>query len=213
MEHYKQMLTKVYLEVRSPQIMVGSIVMNCNPFTLGHRYLIEQCANKCDVLMVFVVQEDKSFFPFEDRIRLVREGNRDLKNVYVLESGKFILSSRTFEGYFNKSKLQDRFVDSSEDVTLFAREIAPAAHIQVRFAGTEPFDTVTRQYNRTLAAILPQYGIRFEEIPRLEKCGEVISASKVRRLLEEGKWDDIRKIVPDITFSYLINKFRNLTIA
>lgn len=207
LDHYKQMLAKVYTGIQSPQVVIGCIVMNCNPFTLGHRYLIEQCAKKCDILMVFVVQEDKSFFPFEDRIHLVREGNRDLENVYVLESGKFILSSRTFEGYFNKSKLQDRIVDSSEDVTLFAREIAPAAHIQVRFAGTEPLDTVTRQYNRTLAVILPQYGIRFEEIPRLEKCGEVISASKVRRLLEERKWDDIQQIVPDITYSYLINKF------
>lgn len=207
LDHYKQMLAKVYSGIRSSQTVVGSIVMNCNPFTLGHRYLIEQCAKKCDILMVFVVQEDKSYFPFEDRIRLVREGNRDLENVYILESGKFILSSRTFEGYFNKSKLQDRIVDSSEDVTLFAREIAPAAHIQVRFAGTEPLDTVTRQYNWTLAAILPQYGIRFEEIPRLENCGEVISASKVRELLKERKWDDIRQIVPDITYSYLINRF------
>lgn len=207
LDHYKQMLAQFYSGIQSPQIVVGSIVMNCNPFTLGHRYLIEQCAKKCDVLIVFVVQEDKSFFHFEDRIRLVREGNRDLENVYVLESGKFILSSRTFEGYFNKSKLQNRIVDSSEDVTLFAKEIAPAAHIQVRFAGTEPLDTVTQQYNRTLAMLLPQYGIRFEEIPRLEKCGEVISASKVRRLLEGKKWDDIRKLVPDITFSYLINRF------
>lgn len=74
--------------------------------------------------------------------------------------------------------------------------------------GTELLDTVTNQYNRTLAAILPQYGIRFEEVPRLEECGEVISASKVRRLLEERKWDDIRKLVPDVTYSYLMEKTR-----
>lgn len=208
LDHYKQMLSQIYLNIQDPQAVVGSIVMNCNPFTLGHRYLIEQCAKKCDILRVFVVQENKSFFPFDDRFRLVKEGCRDLENVYVLESGKFILSSLTFSEYFNKSSLQDRIVDSSEDVTFFAREIAPAAHIQVRFVGTELLDTVTNQYNRTLAAILPQYGIRFEEVPRLEECGEVISASKVRRLLEERKWDDIRKLVPDVTYSYLMEKTR-----
>lgn len=117
---------------------------------------MNECAKKCDMLIVFVVQEDKSYFPFADRIRLVREGCHDLENVCVIGSGKFILSALTFSGYFNKSRLQDRVVDSSEDVTLFADEIVPAAHIQVRFVETEPRDTVTNQYNRTLETVLSQ---------------------------------------------------------
>ncbi len=74
--------------------------MNCNPFTLGHRYLIETCAEKCDMLIVFVVQEDKSYFLFEDRLSLVQEGCSDLENVCVTGSGEFILSSLTFSEYF-----------------------------------------------------------------------------------------------------------------
>ena len=63
--------------------------MNCNPFTLGHRYLIEQASEKVDHLYVFVVEEDKSFFPFSDRIGLVKKGTADLKNITVKPSGKY----------------------------------------------------------------------------------------------------------------------------
>lgn len=208
LEAYKKKLEKIYSEYSKPKELVGAIVMNCNPFTLGHRYLIETCAKKCDMLIVFVVQEDKSFFSFEDRIRLVRAGCEGLENVRVVESGKFVLSSLTFSEYFNKSQLQDRVVDSSQDVTLFANEIAPAANIRVRFVGTEPLDTVTRQYNRTLEMILSRHGIGFEEIPRLKKDGNVISASRVREALENGDWETIRKLVPDTTFSYLTEKYQ-----
>lgn len=98
-------------------------------------------------------------------------------------------------------------MDSSEDFTLFLNEIVPAANIKVRFAGTEPLDTVTNQYNRTMEAILSQHGIRFEEVPRIEKNGKVISASRVRKLLESRKWELIQELVPDTTLSYLKERF------
>lgn len=207
LEEYKKSLVKLYSDYPKAKNLVGAIVMNCNPFTLGHRYLIETCAKKCDMLIVFVVQEDKSYFPFEDRLRLVKEGCSDLENVCVTGSGKFILSSLTFSEYFNKAQLQDRIVDSSEDITLFVNEIVPAANIKVRFAGTEPLDTVTNQYNRTMEAILSQHGIQFEEVSRIEKNGEVISASRVRKLLESRNWELIQEMVPDTTLSYLKERF------
>lgn len=207
LDEYKQSLAKLYLDYPKAKESVGAIVMNCNPFTLGHRYLIETCSKKCDMLIVFVVQEDKSYFPYEDRIRLVKEGCSDLENVCVTGSGKFILSSLTFSEYFNKAQLQDRIVDSSEDITLFVNEIVPAANIKVRFVGTEPLDTVTNQYNRTMEAILSQHGIRFEEVSRIEKNGKVISASRVRKLLESRKWELIQELVPNTTFSYLKKRF------
>lgn len=202
---YKKALTGWYDRTFSRTI--GSVVMNCNPFTLGHRFLIEQALTQCDFLIIFVVQEDMSRFPFEDRLRLVKEGVADLKNVAVLPSGKFVLSSLTFSEYFNKSELQDRTIDSSLDVTVFAREIAPCLHITKRFAGEEPFDTVTRQYNETMRRILPEYGIEFVEIPRktdvLGKREMAISASRVRDLLEKGDFDAIKPLVPENTFRYL----------
>lgn len=205
LEEYKKQLIDFYNEKFS--ITIGSIVMNCNPFTLGHRYLIEQALKQCDYLAVFVVQEDKSIFPFEDRLHLVSEGVADLPNVLVIPSGRFIISSLTFSEYFNKSELQEREIDTSNDILIFAREIAPCLHITKRFAGEEPLDKVTKQYNDSMRKLLPEYGIQFIEIPRVESAGEVISASRVRKLLEEKDFESIKKIVPESTFKYLIEKY------
>lgn len=202
---YQRILTEFYNSMFGMKI--GSIVMNANPFTLGHRYLIEQAVVQCHHLIVFVVQEDTSAFSFDDRLKLVEDGTADLKNVTVIPSSKFIISSLTFSEYFNKSELQDHVVDSSLDVTLFAREIAPCLKINVRFVGEEPHDKVTKQYNDTMRAILPQYDIEFVEIPRKELDGKPISASHVRALLKEKKFKEIAKIVPKTTFDYLTERF------
>lgn len=184
----------------------GAIVMNCNPFTLGHQYLIETAAGMVSHLYIFVVEEDKSIFPFADRIELVRRGTAHLKNVTVLPSGKFIISSLTFSDYFNKSSLQDTVIDTSMDVELFAEEIAPVLDIKVRFAGEEPLDKVTKQYNETMNKILPQHGIKFVEIPRKTFGEGVISASRVRKLLDENNFEEIGHLVPNSTYQYLVER-------
>ena len=166
--------------------IIGSVVMNCNPFTLGHRYLVETALQFCDRLIVFVVEEDKSDFPFQDRIDLVKKGLADLKNVVIVPSGNFIISTRTFAEYFNKSKLQDVKIDTSLAVTIFAKEIAPCLDISIRFVGTEPFDHVTAQYNESMDSILSQYGIEVKEIPRYEVKGQIVSASQVRHYMMSG---------------------------
>lgn len=182
---------------------IGAVVMNCNPFTLGHRYLIEESAKKVSLLICFVVQEDKSVFPFKDRIKLVKEGTKDLKNVLVLPGGKFMISTETFPEYFNKNHLQEMSINTTKDVRIFGKYIAPALEIKKRFVGTEPNDTVTEIYNRTLAEILPKYGIELIEIQRKQLKDEVISASYVRRLLQDGELDKIKDFVPETTYHYL----------
>jgi [citrate (pro-3S)-lyase] ligase len=162
-----------------------------------------------DFLVIFVVREDKSFFPFVDRIDLVERGIADLPNVAVTESGEFIISTTTFTEYFNKAQLQDMTIDATLDITLFAREIAPCLNILVRFVGSEPFDKVTAQYNRDLSALLPRYGIDFVELPRIRKDGDEISASRVRKLLEEKNFEEIRNLVPNVTYEYLIQNYKN----
>lgn len=200
LEDFKQKL-------REKKIPVGAIVMNCNPFTLGHEYLIEYASKRVKKLFVFVVEEDRSDFKFADRIKLVREGTKKFSNVEVLPSGKFMISQQTFSGYFNKENLQDVAVDSSEDVEIFAREIAPTLGITVRFVGEEPEDSVTRQYNENMKKILPRYNIEFCEIPRREISGEVISAKKVREALKVGDFEKIKKLVPKSTLKFLRENF------
>ena len=189
----------------------GAIVMNCNPFTFGHRYLIEIAAQRVDTLYIFVVQENKSFFPFEDRFRLVQLGTSDLENVVVIPSGKYVLSALTFPGYFMKDDNPDIVVDTSEDLRIFGQWIAPALGIGIRFAGEEPLDKVTRQYNESMRQVLPQYGVIFEEIPRKMEGDQVISASLVWKRMQENDFEGLKQYVPESTYLYLKERYAGIT--
>lgn len=199
---YQNELKRIYADI-APKI--GAVVMNCNPFTLGHYYLVREALKQCDRLIVFVVEEDKSDFSFQDRIEMVRQGLADVKNTVIIPSGKFILSALTFREYFNKSDIQDISVDTSFDLTIFAKEIAPCLHISMRFVGSEPFDKITAQYNASMRSVLSSYGIEVVEIDRYSINGKIVSASAVRKLLAQKKWEEITSLVPKTTFDYLYN--------
>ena len=181
----------------------GAIVMNCNPFTLGHRYLIETASSQVDVLYIFVLEEDKSFFKFNDRIELVRQGTKDLENVVVLPSGRYVISTETLPGYFDKEKNPYAELDATEDLEIFSQVIAKEFDIKVRFAGEEPNDPFTRKYNDYMRRLLPKNGVEFIEIPRKECGNQAISASLVRKHLKEKNFDEIEKLVPPTTLEYL----------
>lgn len=181
----------------------GAIVMNCNPFTKGHRYLIEQAAEQVDLLYIFVVEEDKSVYKFADRIEMVRRGTADLKNVHVIPSGKYILSKETFSQYFEKDNVE-QIDDMDYDVRIFGEVVAKELGITTRFVGEEPFDKVTRKYNETMKRILPEYGIRVVEIPRVALAGgKTISASVVRKALCEDDKELVQSMLPESTLEYL----------
>jgi [citrate (pro-3S)-lyase] ligase len=182
---------------------IGSIVMNCNPFTFGHRYLIETAYKNVDHLFIFVVEEDKSFFNFEDRMQMIKNVVADLEHITVLPSGRYIISTETLPGYFIKDALQNVKLDASKDLDIFGNIIAKSLNISVRFAGEEPIDAFTRQYNETMKRMLPERGVEFIEIPRVCKGDSVISASRVRKLMKEKKHEEIRKLVPMTTYDYL----------
>jgi len=184
----------------------GAIVMNCNPFTYGHQYLIETAARLVEILYIFVVEEDKSVFSFEERYRMVCEGTKGFRNVFVLSGGRFMISSMTFPGYFMKEEPTNECYDSFLDLKIFAHYIAPAFNISMRFVGEEPFDRVTAQYNCDMRVIFERTGISVIEIPRRRLDGEVISATVVRQLLEEGNCEAIKGLVPESTYNILFNK-------
>lgn len=174
----------------------GAIVMNCNPFTKGHRYLIEKAAEQVDLLIIFVVQEDKSLFSFEERFEMVREGVCDLSNVEVVPSGNFILSHMTFPEYFGKVKTDDLETDIEYDLRLWGECIVPNLGINYRFVGEEKEDIVTDTYNTAMKRILSTYGVRIIELPRMQDKGRNISASYVRELLEKHKFEDAFSLLP-----------------
>ena len=182
---------------------IGAIVANCNPFTLGHRYLIETAAARCDWLHVFILSEEKGAFPPDARMTLAKNGCADLKNVIFHPTGPYMVSSATFPSYFIKDKARVGGIYCELDLRIFGERIAPALGITRRFAGTEPNCPVTRFYNEQMKNRLPGYGIDFIEIPRLEEGSAAVSASRVRALYNEGNLQDIRPLVPDSTYEYL----------
>ena len=183
---------------------VGSIVMNANPFTLGHRYLVEKAAAECDRIYVFVLSEDKSEFSFEDRFKLVKEGTKDISNVTVLPTGPYLISSATFPTYFLKERDKASEVHCLLDIEIFSKYYAPYFNITKRFVGTEPISPMTNMYNKALFENLPKKGIEVIEIERVEKEAEPVSASRVRALMKEGKMDEVKKLVPETTYNHLL---------
>ncbi|ONI45819.1 hypothetical protein AN641_03280 [Candidatus Epulonipiscioides gigas] len=185
---------------------VGAIVVNCNPFTFGHRYLIELAAQQVNTLLIFVVQEDRSIYTFEERFNLVQENLKDIENILVFSSGYFIISQLTFSMYFSKEDIKDDVGDAQTDLEIFGAKIAPELNITKRFVGEEPYCRVTNNYNQQMKEILPVFDIEVIEIPRKEIENEVISASKVRECIKTKNYALLTELVPPVTYNFLVNK-------
>lgn len=192
----------------------GAIVMNANPFTKGHRYLVEQAASQVDNLYVIVVKEDRSRFPYVERKAMIEAGCAGLDNVVVCEGSDYAISAATFPTYFLK-KLDDATdTQIALDLDLFVNHIAKPLGVTVRFAGSEPEDALTRRYNELMAEILPgtsvavvrqaRRPIDFVEIPRLEQNGNPISATSLRRALDKGNLKEAMEYIPKSTVPYLV---------
>lgn len=178
----------------------GVVVMNCNPFTLGHRYLIEQAAKQVERLFVMVVREDCSLFAYAERKAMVEQGVAHLENVTVIDGSEYAISQATFPTYFLKRLDDAADTQMLLDLDLFRRHIAPALGATVRFVGTEPTDQLTRRYNQLMHEVLADV----REIARLEKEGNAVSASRVRKAMEQGDMSTIRQLVPPTTLPYII---------
>ena len=192
----------------------GAIVMNANPFTKGHRYLVEQAASQVDNLYVIVVKEDRSRFPYAERKAMIDAGCAGLDNVIVCEGSDYAISAATFPTYFLK-KLDDATdTQIALDLDLFVNHIAKPLGVTVRFAGSEPEDALTRRYNELMAEILPgtsvavvrqaRRPIDFVEIPRLEQKGKPLSATSLRRALDKGNLKEAMEYIPKSTVPYLV---------
>lgn len=219
-----------YLESLARPGRNGAIVMNANPFTKGHRYLVEQTASLVDNLYVIVVREDRSRFPYAERKAMIEAGCAGLDNVIVCEGSDYAISAATFPTYFLK-KLDDATdTQIALDLDLFVNHIAKPLGVTVRFAGSEPEDALTRRYNELMAEILPgtsvavvrqahqpdselvegsavrqaRRPIDFVEIPRLEQKGKPLSATSLRRALDKGGFKEAMEYIPKSTVPYLV---------
>ncbi len=180
---------------------IAALVLNANPFTLGHKFLVEKAASENDILHVFIVSEDASLVPFDVRKRLVIAGTSHLHNLIYHDTGPYIISNATFPSYFQKDDEAVIESHANLDLEIFVR-IAEALGINARYVGEEPKSIVTGIYNRIMSAKLPEHGIKCVIVPRKTEGGRVISASDVRQAIKEGRLEEIRGLVPETTYEY-----------
>lgn len=179
----------------------AAIIMNANPFTLGHLHLVEKASSENDFVHLFVVSEEASLVPFSVRYDLVKKGVSHLKNIILHTTESYMISSSTFPSYFIKESGDVTLAQAQIDISIF-KKIAEALGITSRYVGEEPFSEVTKIYNGVMKDELQKSGINCIIIPRLEKENVAVSASHVRSLIKNGNFEEMKKIVPQSTYEY-----------
>ena len=198
------------LVVSNARKPIGAIVMNANPFTLGHRFLVEQSSELVERLYVVVVREDCSMFSYNERKAMVSQGVRDIGNVVVVDGSDYAVSAATFPTYFLKQLSDATDTQIILDLDLYRRRIAPALGATIRFFGSEPTDPLTRRYNELMHQQLGEEHVH--EIQRKQQEGSAISASRVRKAMMEGcLWDAIQ-LVPPTTIPYIIGHLASMAL-
>lgn len=183
---------------------IASLIMNANPFTLGHQYLVEKAASENDILHLFIVSDDSSLVPFKVRKKLVIEGTKHLKNISYHETGDYIISSATFPSYFQKDEIAVIESQANLDIEVFTK-IAKVLNINKRYVGEEPNSLVTNIYNQTMLKKLPENNIECVVVPRKKYSDKVISASTVRQIIKNGNLEDLKNLVPETTYNYFLS--------
>jgi [citrate (pro-3S)-lyase] ligase len=186
-----------------PGAEAGAVVINGNPFTLGHQSLVEHAAARLKRLYLFVVREDRSVFPFDVRYKLARDGIAHLRNVVLLDTSRYAVSAGTFPSYFLRHHDEASRLQMEVDARLFGAHLAPAFGIARRFVGEEPFCETTRAYNDVLARVLPEYGVALDVVPRSGDQEGAFSATRVRAALAAGDWEAAARAVPRTTLAFL----------
>lgn len=189
----------------SPNLTRAALVMNCNPFTLGHQFLVEKAARENDQVHLFIVSEEQSLFPFAVRKKLVEQGTAHLPNVICHASGSYIISQNTFPSYFQESDNAVIRSNAEIDLQIFAH-IAKTLGITRRYVGSEPFSRVTQIYNQIMQQALPTQHIDYIQVERQTAHGQIISASAVRKAIQQGDFEQVKLLVPPTTYQFLISE-------
>lgn len=201
---FQSYLDHLKAETQMSGTSVGAVIMNANPFTLGHQFLLETAASQCDVLHLFVVSEDTSIVPFDVRYELIKKGSSHIPNLVYHETGHYMISNATFPSYFLKDDATVIESHAKLDIEIFIK-IAASLGITKRFVGEEPFSQVTGIYNQVMKQGLTASGLECQIIPRKALDGDAISASTVRQAIHNGDMKAFQQMVPPSTYDYFVS--------
>ena len=206
-KNYQEYLKENKIKTKTDQI--ASIVVNCNPYTIGHQYLIEKAAAENELVYLFVVSENLSVFPFELRWKMIKQGISHLNNVKMLSTGSYIVSGAIFPHYFLKQESTNLISEKQAeiDVKIFAKYIAPVLNIKRRYIGTENYCLTTSAYNNAMKEILPKKGVEVIEVKRISanNSDNFVSASKVRKAIKNNNLQSVIDFLPLVTRDFLLS--------
>lgn len=181
----------------------SAIVMNANPFTNGHLYLLNQALLYSDFVYIILVKEENKLFSYKQRMEMVKLATREIKRVKILEGSNYLLSKKVFPSYFIETEEELIAQQTELDSYIFCNYINPILKVKSRFVGTEPLSFTTNKYNKMMEEFLPKYGINLITVERLTQKNMVVSATRVRKYFIENKLEEIKEIVPESTFNFL----------
>lgn len=182
----------------------AALVINANPFTLGHQYLVEKAAAENELLHLFMVSDDSSLIPFSVRKQLILAGTKHLSNICYHETGPYIISKSIFPSYFQKDQASVIESQARIDLAIFI-QIAKYLGIKGRYVGEEPTSLVTGIYNQIMLQELPKQAIDCIVVPRKTYKDGPISASTVRKALKEGNEQILRELLPSTSLNYFLS--------
>ena len=182
----------------------SGIVMNANPFTIGHEYLVETASKQSEQVYVFVLSEDRSEFSFDERFEMVKQGVKHLANVTVLPTNDYLVSSATFPSYFLKDRAIENVADKQAaiDAQIFKERIAPVLDIRTRFVGEEPYSKVTEIYNQSMEKVFKDV-LDLIVIPRVGVDGDIITGTKTRMAIKMHDDKQLVNYLPLVIYNYL----------
>lgn len=202
-EQMKNLIMGLGLDMTRP----SAIVINANPFTTGHRYLVELAAKRSTTVLVFVIEgkpESGSMgnhentgieFSFQERFNMTQACLMDIGNVTVLPSGPYIISRNDYPTAFLKEKLSNASAHAILDSQVFCH-ICKALGIKMAFAGDEPRDELSEIHLNALRKECAKEGITLRVAERKRLEDKYISSALARIAIAHGDIDTLGAILP-----------------
>ena len=166
----------------------GAVVVNCNPFTLGHRHLVEEAARAVEMPCSWsarIARRSRSTCACGSCAKDARSPERPRPRHVALRGERGDARGTSWK------RGDAAAIQLELDLLLFAQRIAPFFHVRRRFFGTEP---TARRRARTptgCAGSSRRSGSRRWR-SRGEARGVAISASRVRAAPGTGTSTDSR---------------------
>jgi [citrate (pro-3S)-lyase] ligase len=185
------------------------VVLNANPFTTGHRYLVSIARKRSSHVLVLVIQgrpesggrgnhENTGIvFPFDERMGMTKAGLADMDGISVLPSGPYIISRDDFPQGFLSEEMGSVPAHAALDSMVICH-VCRALGIKSIFAGDEPRDEMSEIHLNALRTACAGSGIQLRVAERKRLGERYISSSMVRQDIADGNMDEAVLLAPSL---------------